>query len=103
MQKYHPDKVAPSLQDFGGIGRTHLRPATRKAAKVFSGMEGETVIDKSEDLRRIASTAAQIHGWDRNVNQGGPFNAVSLSMVCGPVAIDVSDRQDNNETPSLPQ
>lgn len=46
-------------------------------------MKGQTAINKSEDLRRITTTAAQIHDWDGNVSQGGPFNAVSLAVAVG--------------------
>ena len=50
-------------------------------------MEGEEVIDNSEHLRRIVSSALQIHGWD---NQQKPGGDLTLEMLGGRALIQVN-------------
>jgi hypothetical protein len=92
------ESVANALAEDNTQTRLGLSTATRKAAKVFSAMDGETVIAKSPDLRRLTDTAAQIHEWGSNSDTGGPL---SLNVLCGNAAIRVCNSSDDNDNVKL--
>jgi hypothetical protein len=54
-------------------------------------LEGEQVIDKSADLRRIVGSAAQIHEWDAKQNEGGDLN---LNLLGGRALIQVNSYKE---------
>jgi hypothetical protein len=83
--------VATALAEDSKQTRVGLSTATRKAATVFAGMEGETVINKSEDLRRIVSSASQIHGWDEQRPGEG---RLTLQMLGGRALIQINNRSE---------
>ena len=66
-----------------------MSTATRRAADVFAGMEGEEVIDNSQHLQRIVSSASQVHGWD---TEQKPSSDLTLNMLGGRALISVNPR-----------
>jgi len=88
------ESVANSLAEDSKLTKVGLSTATRKAAGVFATMEGETVINKSEDLKRIVSSAAQIHDWDSNQGKESELN---LNVLGGQCIISVNTRKEPDQ------
>jgi hypothetical protein len=72
------DSLAAHLREDNESTRADLSRATRKASKVLGDADGEFVIARSEDLRRVVSSAAQIHGWDQEQQGSGTFGGLRV-------------------------
>jgi hypothetical protein len=83
--------VATALAEDSKQTRVGLSTATRKAANVFSEMEGGEVINKSEHLRRIVGSASQIHGWDEQRPGEG---RLTLQMLGGRALIQINNKSE---------
>jgi hypothetical protein len=75
------ESVAIALAEDNKRTRLGLSSAACKAAQTLSQWDGEKVIDKSEDLKRIVSSAAQIHEWDAKQSHDGPLNLAVLGQA----------------------
>ena len=76
------------LQSYNGTTRVSLAKATDKASTYLAEQEPEVILDKSEDLRRVVSSAAQIHNWE--VQEQGSGILPSLKVYSGQTIISVN-------------
>jgi hypothetical protein len=64
------DCLLYKLQEDSADTRIGLSHAALKASRVFSRNSGEFTVDRSDDFRRIVSSAADIHNWKDETQQG---------------------------------
>lgn len=80
-------KPSEVLAEYGKTTRFHLAKATDKASEHISEQSPDFILAKSEDLRRVVSSAAQIHGWDEKKDSAG-IN-LSILSIGGDMAVQV--------------
>lgn len=72
------DSLAGKLREDNESTRLDLSKATRNASKSLAELPGSMVLVRSEDLRRVVSSAAQIHAWDNEQPGNGAFGGLRV-------------------------
>ncbi len=84
------DAAANALADDNRATKIGLSRGIRKAAETVGKMEGNHVLWNSEDVRRVVSSAAQVHGWD--ADKGKASVEFKILNAGGNVALTVNER-----------
>jgi hypothetical protein len=91
--------LSTALADDSKATRIGLSKGTRKAAEVFGRLKGASVIRISEDLRRIVSSASQIHNWEQQESGSGVMGGLRV-YASGQTVIQVATAQPAGDSQS---
>ncbi len=58
------DAIATAIAQDGRNTKLDLAKAARKAAGTLRDLPGEAIVEKAQQMRHVASTAALLHGWE---------------------------------------
>lgn len=72
------DALRSALDDDSRETRLNLSKGARSAAKLFGEAPGEFTVARSEDFRRIVSSAAQIHNWQEAERGSGVMPGLNI-------------------------